>query len=436
LLREIGTFVSSRLPVRSPDRLSLAPVIFAAALAVAVAVPPRTDDLDWHLAVGRDVLEGAAVPRTNRYSFTAPDAPWIHHAWGGSVVLALVDRGLGWPGLVLLAALATAASVTLVYARSRSLVWTALAAPLLLAAHAVKPHALATTCAAAFVWLLADERRSRGAPLLLLPWANLHGSFVVGLALLAAHDAAARRPPLRTLVGAALCCVSPYGPWVFVAPARYALDPELRRFLGALGVWQPPAGAAAVLLAAAIVVGIVLAVRAAPPRRDLVVAAVAAAAAWTALHHVALLAVLAAPAVASRRGILPAPRLAHAAGAIATAVLAVTLVLAPPARPPSPVPAALLAAPRPARLLHPFDWGGALLAAGVPVAIDARNDCYPARVRADALALERRGAVAAFVRRYQIDGALAPADGRLDRAVRALGFRELRRARGVVLFAR
>lgn len=416
--------------------LSFAPVVFAAALALAVAVPPRTDDLDWHLAVGRDVLTDGSVPRTNRYSFTAPDTPWIHHAWGGSVVLARVDRALGWPGLLLLAALATAASVTFVYARSRSLVWAALAAPLLLAAHAVKPHALATTCAAAFVWLLADERRARGAPLVLLPWANLHGSFLVGLALLAAHDAAARRWPLRTIAGAALCCVSPYGPWVFVPPVRYLLDPELRGFLGALGVWQPPAGAAAVLLAVAIAVAIVLAVRAAPPRRDLLVAAVAAVAACTALHHVALLAVLAAPAVAARGGVLPAPRVAHAAGALATAALAAILVLAPPARPRSPVPPALLTAPRPARLLHPFDWGGALISAGVPVAIDARNDCYPARVRADALALERRGAVAAFVRRYDIDGALAPAGSRLDRSVRALGFRELRRARGVVLLGR
>jgi len=415
---------------------SLAPVVFAAALALAVAVPPRTDDLDWHLAVGRDSIAARLVPHTNHYSFTAHQAPWIHHGWGGSVLLALVDRAAGWTGLVLLAVLATAASATFVYLRSRSLAWTALALPLLLSAHAIKPFGLATTIGALFVWLLADERRARAAPLLLVPWANLHGSFVVGLGLLAAHDLAARRWPYRTFVGAALCCVSPYGLRVFVPPVRYALDPELRGFLGALGVWQTPSGAAAVLLVVAMVAAIVLAVRVAPPRRDLAIAAVAVAAAWMAVHHVALFAILAAPAVASRRALLPAPRFAHAAGALVTVVLAVTLVAAPPRPPTSPVPAALLAAPLPARLLHPFDWGGALLAAGVPPAIDARNDCYPARLRADVLAMERHGAVARFVRRYGIDGAVVPAGGRLDRAVRALGFRELRRARGVVLLGR
>lgn len=422
-------------------RISFTPVVFAAALAVATAVPPRTDDLAWHLRVGRDVLAEHAVPRTNRYSYTAPDAPWVHHSWGGSVVLALVDRAAGFSGLLLLVALATAGSVALVYRRSRSLAWTAVACVLLFAAHAIKPDALATLLCAAFVVLLERDdgtpRRALGSPLLLLPWANLHGSFVVGLALLAAHDVAARRWPWRTALAAVLACVSPYGLRVFVAPLRYAFDPSLRAFLGALGVWRAPAGAVALVLAVATVAAVLLAVRARPARRDLVVAAIAAAAAWSAVRHVAFFAVLAAPAVASRTRLARAPRLVHALAAAAVAALAATLVLAPPPAPRPMVPPALLAEPRPARLLHPFDWGAELLAAGVPVAIDARNDCYPARLRADALAAERSAAgVARFVRRYRVDGVLALADSRLDRAARDLGFRELRRAGRVVLLGR
>ncbi|MBI2893272.1 MAG: hypothetical protein HYY06_06945 [Deltaproteobacteria bacterium] len=425
------------MPVGSDSRAFL---VFAGALALALfVVPPRTDDLDWHLAVGRDVVREGAVPRANRYSFTAPDQPWIHHGWGGSVVLHLVERAGGFAALSLLAGLLFAASVTLVFLRSRSLPWTTAAALLLLASHALKPDALATNIAAALVWLLGDDRRSRWAPFSMPLWANVHGSFPVGLGLIAAADLGARRIPWRTAVAAVLCLTSPYGFAAFIPAWRYAFDPRLRSFLGELGAWQPPSGAAAVVLAISVVLAIVLAVHARPRPVDAVVAAIAAIAAWLAVRHVAVFAVVAGATVASTSSTpgSKSSRFFLVTGPALVAIVVVAFVVDPPGTPHPPFPTRLLAEPRPGRLLHPHAWGGALLAAGVPVAIDPRNDCYPPRVLDDFLSIHRgpRG-LGRFVRWHRIDGALAPSGSSIDRGLRALGFQVSRESQGVVLLRR
>lgn len=419
--------------------------MFAGALALALLVaPPRTDDLDWHLAVGRDIVRDGAVPRANRYSFTAPGAPWIHHGWGGSVILHLTERAGGFAALVLLAGLLYAASVTLVFLRSRSLSWAVAAALLLLASHALKPDALATALAALLVWLLDDDPRrpawrSRLAPLLLLVWANVHGSFPIGLGLIAAADLGSRRIPWRAGVAAALCLVNPYGLAAFLPAWHYAFDPGLRSFLRELGVWQPPDGAAAVVVAVSMALALLLAIRSRPRAADVAVAGLAAVAAWLSVRHVATFAVMAGPIVASsppagaswrsRRGLVT--------GMILVAFILAAYFVSPPPRPSPPFPAGLLAEPRPGRLLHPHAWGGALLAAGIPVAIDPRNDCYPKRVRDGFLAaLRSTEGLEAFVRRHRIDGALVPSGSRIDRGLRVLGFVPAREASGVVLLRR
>lgn len=449
-------------PVGSDVRAVL---VFAGALALALlVVPPRTDDLDWHLAVGRDIVRDGTVPRVNRYSFTAPDAPWIHHGWGGSVILHLTERAGGFAALVLFAGLLYAASVTLVFLRSRSLPWTVAASLLLLAAHALKPDAIATALAALLVWLLDDSRpngagrwRSRVAPVVILLWANVHGSFPIGLALVAAADLrstpdglgawrrsplgapGSRRLPWRTATAGLLCVANPYGVSAFLPAWRYAFDPRLRSFLRDLGVWQPPSGAAAVVAATAMILALLLSVRSRPRIADVVIASLAAIAAWLSVRHVAIFAVVAGAIVASSRRVDASRcgRRALVTGAILVLIVLAAHLADPPRRPDSPFPASLLAEPRPARLLHPHAWGGALLAAGVPIAIDPRNDCYPQRVRDAFLALHRSPkGLEAFVRRYRIDGALVPSGGRMDRGLRDIGFRPIRERLGASLLTR
>ncbi len=50
-------------------------------------------DIWLHERVGRDILAGEGIPRTNTYSFTAPDTPWVDHEWLFQVVVAAVAPG-------------------------------------------------------------------------------------------------------------------------------------------------------------------------------------------------------------------------------------------------------------------------------------------------------------------------------------------------------
>jgi hypothetical protein len=84
-------------PLSSPWRrlaasLSLAALVL---LGLALAWHSISDlDLPLHDRTGRDILAGQGIPRTNTYSFTAPQTAWLDHEWLFQVTVA----GAGGPG--------------------------------------------------------------------------------------------------------------------------------------------------------------------------------------------------------------------------------------------------------------------------------------------------------------------------------------------------
>src|SRR4051812_28756165 len=61
-------------------------------------------DLAYHLRAGAEILDGAGIPRTDTWTFTAFGQPWLDQQWGAQVLLAAVYRLAGWTGLVVLRA--------------------------------------------------------------------------------------------------------------------------------------------------------------------------------------------------------------------------------------------------------------------------------------------------------------------------------------------
>ena len=59
-------------------------------------------DVGWHIRTGEYVLDHHAVPQTDLYSFSKAGAPWYAWEWGSDVVDALLHRGAGLKGVVLL----------------------------------------------------------------------------------------------------------------------------------------------------------------------------------------------------------------------------------------------------------------------------------------------------------------------------------------------
>jgi hypothetical protein len=221
----------------------------------------RDSDTYWHIAAGKWIIAHHAVPRVDIYSFTKAGEPWISTSWLAQVLYGEAFELAGWAGPIVLAATCIAATIALLaFILSRRIPWTyavvvALAALALSMHHLfARPHVLALPVMVAWVYGLVSASESREAPSFrLLPlmalWANLHGGFVFGLALLApfALDAlwnqeGSRRRSLAlrwTAFGVcalAASCVTPYG-WESILAARKILD--LGELLHLIYEWMP-----------------------------------------------------------------------------------------------------------------------------------------------------------------------------------------------------
>ena len=216
-------------------------------------------DVNWQVAAGRWILAHQAVPAGDPFSFTMAGHPWVTHEWGAEALLALAFQLAGWAGVMAIAAAATALAFAIIAAELAPRLGTlgasvalvlafALALPLILA----RPHMLALPLLAFWLArLLAARRQARAPPwwmaALMLAWANLHGSYVFGLAFLAAFgleavlDAPGRRAAtaMRWSALFAACviaaAVTPNGLAGLVFPVRVMLMSSLTD----IGEWRP-----------------------------------------------------------------------------------------------------------------------------------------------------------------------------------------------------
>jgi len=168
-----------------------------AAFAFTIIVPTalRDGDTGWHLATGAWIVAHASVPTTDPFSFTAAGRHWVAHEWLSELAMYASYRAAGWSGLIVLIGAAMAALFALVAYQSRRWLSTraSIAALLMLATGLLpsllaRPHILALPLLAGWtIALLRARDRGRSPPLvlaaLMLVWANAHGSFVFGLAL-------------------------------------------------------------------------------------------------------------------------------------------------------------------------------------------------------------------------------------------------------------
>ncbi|MFH1475502.1 MAG: hypothetical protein ABIG85_06555 [Chloroflexota bacterium] len=221
----------------SRDRLWLALAVLLPAFAATIA-PLPTGDLAYQLRAGELMLASGTVLSVDPFTFTAFGEPWLNQQWGTGVAVALVHGVAGWGGLSLLrAALITlVAGLVLVGCRAgldrRPAAYLTLAGFLLgIGSLALRAQLFGIVCFVAVVAILAvREERPRALwllPLVVLVWANLHGSFflaplVIGLA--AVDDVVCRRPGRRTMLvvmvaSAVATCLTPFGPEVW----RYAV---------------------------------------------------------------------------------------------------------------------------------------------------------------------------------------------------------------------
>lgn len=415
--------------------LMLLGVVLVLVSLVAATTEAFDPDVFWMAAAGRELLADGALLRTNLFSFTAPDHAWVMHEWLLGPLYAVGLERFGPPflnGLTLLAVFAIAGLMWLgtVGRAARPLAGTvaALFSLTLLALHNLSPRPtvlarlfpLALTLLAfgpRFTW-----RHAALAVLVELVWANAHGSFPLGVVLLAAAalagDPGQRRLRWGTALAAAVATgVTPHGlalhglvvgyvggadPTLALVRQRIIEFGPLWSALGRGDLWPEALG----LLALA-----ALAVAAWTARRDRVRAALSLALVTMAVlqqRHASLALLLGTllllPELERRlprrwpdHGALR-PRVAFAvalgpAVVLATAALANTASTRPadawfsPSLGGSELGRLVAAVPDDAHVYTGFQTAGRLIwhssRRGVRVFYDSRNDCYPLDVATD-----------------------------------------------------
>lgn len=399
------------------------------ALGALIASLPSVD-LAYHLRAGGEILDTGTIPSVDNWTFTAAGASWTDQQWGAQVILAAVYRIGGWTGLVLVRAVLVAVvfGCILEIGRRRGLglrlsAWLALAAFIVSAAAlGLRPQLFGMALFAVVLLLVMDRRANpRGLwaiPVIVLVWANVHGSFflaplALGLAWLEDVYDRVERPHLPLLVavvGVAAACVTPFGPAVWAYAVGLSINPEVTR---RITEWQPTSVRdvpGSLFFASAFAVVVLIARRGRPtPWPTLAWLSVffligvyaARGIAWWPLGAAAAMAgILTSDAGEGRAPVQPAgPRLGRWLNAVvAGAVVLAGVALLPAWRPvdpglgapqgvvadaPSGITAALRDLARPGdRLLNPQPWGSWFEFA-VPetlVAIDSRIELFPVLV--------------------------------------------------------
>ncbi len=404
----------------APAKRGLSGTALAVALTILVAalfLPQVLNDGDtwWHLALGDWILAHHGVPHAGVFSFTRAATPWQADEWLSELIMSTAYALADWRGLIAVCALAVAAAVWSVgQSAARHLrgpplaLLLAIGASLLAPGLLARPHLLALPALAIWTAGLSRARENdRAPPLLLLPlmtlWANLHGSFAFGIALIGPFglEALLSAPPqarLRvfrdwSLFGLGSVCASminPYGVHGLLFPVKLILMPSLAY----VSEWRPQdfssVGVLEIALLALIAVAFLRPVRVPLVRLVLLLALVHLS--LNQVRHQMLLGIvgpillakplaLAFPQPESgegRRSSLPWP----AAIAALASVLALAARLAIPivrtSGPYAPM-AALQAVPDQLRrrpVLNDYGFGGYLIWKGLPVFIDSRSELY------------------------------------------------------------
>jgi hypothetical protein len=420
--------VSTELSLPDPDlrrRLALGPalpLIAALAGAARALASPRAllndPDTYLHIAAGRFLLAHGALASPDRFSHSLARAPWVEHEWLAEAILAAAYDRLGWSGVVLLTACCFAAALCMLtwallprLGALPALIVVGLGASLVLPHLLARPHVLALPLLVLWSAALFSARDGeRAPPFRLLPvmtlWANLHGSFMLGLALAGfaaaeavllrrgARWAEARRWSAFMLLAALAALVTPNGIAGFLLPFRImamsALQDSFSEWMSPdFHHFQPLEAALLGLLLLGFSSGFKL-----PPLRlllllGLVHLALAQQRQAELLGMVGPLALAASlgPQIAARRGKPgPAPQSSPGAPALALSLAGAlalgALTLAHPLERADDriTPASALAAARRMGLSGPVfnseQFGGYLIFRGVPVFIDGRIEMY------------------------------------------------------------
>ena len=245
-----GTFSwPARLLPSLTDLVILFPILFVMLRMQGVSTLLGDGDTGWHIRTGEWILQHRQVPHSDIFSFSKPGQPWFAWEWAWDVSFAWIHQQGGLPGvvftnLVLLGVIFVlllhlvrrvcpndliSALVTLLALAGTSIHWLA------------RPHLYSWLFTLIFCHILVRAVEGHTRLLYILPplmvlWTNLHGGFVIGIALVlvyavdplvgAVRGTGRLRDAKPFLICGAACLVAS-----FLNPYTYSLHQHVAQYL-------------------------------------------------------------------------------------------------------------------------------------------------------------------------------------------------------------
>lgn len=435
-------------------RGSLISLLLAVVLIPAVLGSSKTifndGDVSWHIATGQWILAHHAIPRVDPFSFTWGGKAWVPIEWLSEVIFGSAYEIAAYAGVAALVTAALMALHAIVFANASRYVRALIAiipmdfvlVPMLLA----RPHLLAWPLLAFWMWLMLRARERDLSPplasaLLMSLWANLHGSFVLGIGIAGLFGLEAlvfstdRARVLRQWLPFGIACVAA----VFInangiAGVVHPLHMANLRMLPLIDEWKPSNPRVTPFFFAMLALTLALIAWKRPRllwTRWLLLAGMLGLALLQ-VRHQAMLAIIAAmvlPEGFGREG--ARSDRPEGAAIIVAAAAAFALIIARAVLPLSPVEnetnpwkliAAVPAQYRSQPVLNGYSMGGPLILAGIRPFIDGRGDMYGDALVSNYVQMTSgdRAAFNAAVRSWNIRWAIFPrhthVTGILDRS--------------------
>ena len=172
--------------------------VFTLCLAWLIAIASQflnDPDTFWHIRTGRDIWESGHLPVIDSYSHSYFGQPWIAKEWLAQLLLFAAHAIGGWNAVIGLAILSIAATGALSFYYlslrlnpSLAIILTLIAVFASSQTYLARPHVLAFPIV--IIWtehVLRAAEKDEAPPLalilLMVLWANLNGSFLIGLVI-------------------------------------------------------------------------------------------------------------------------------------------------------------------------------------------------------------------------------------------------------------
>ena len=234
-------------------------VVFIACFTASGSFLLGDGDTGYHIRAGEIILRDLAVPRHDPFSFITPPLPWTAHEWLSEVLMSIVHKAMGIPGIVVFFALLLSTTYWLLFrwirARRRNILMDLLVLVLVVLSSRIhwlaRPHVFSLFLIVLLYQILILHQEDRGNYLYVIPpmmllWVNLHGGFIVGFLFLGIflsghflgyfvskgeeRPVSATKGKQMSLVFAAsvlAACVNPFGAQALLFPFRVVSETYL-----------------------------------------------------------------------------------------------------------------------------------------------------------------------------------------------------------------